>query len=530
MMYEIEGFKIPSEEKGAGRRGVLIKAIVCMIVTAIGMIINNRWMGTPILVLSLIFLGWSFPKGRRLALAIFLALSIALLISLPVKDFIASEFGQTIREGTLQWLVGFLIVALPAGILIVGLPLLALMLVGSEYILALNKDPYNCTRRDSLRILFSLIFQTNYPWIIVADGEAIQAKPAGFLEFIGGTGVVVIRPGNAVVFERGGKVSRVEGPGIVLTKRYEHIEAIVDLRLQFVLREVENVLTHDRVPLKLTLGITFQIESKKDVDARPESHIPPDGEALSRLIRGEPYLVYEATIRKAVYNVTEDGWQATIPGASESIIRDIILTYDLDQIFDLSGMPTAEGYFPTKQRTIEQIEKRANKTLKEICLRWGVRYDGVDLRVIEMPDEVRERMLAVWETEWRSKIKVKEAEAEKLVMLEQAEGKARTITAMEKVKFEAMEKKLSHILEVLTKAPDEVGIRFIRVVEQLSKNMVTDDIIATRYIEALETMARSSGQKAFFLSTGGEAPALRPGRVRDISEDLRLSEGEGDGE
>ena len=531
MVYEIESFEGEPEKKGSWTQSFLLKIVICLVITAIGMIIDNRWVGTPLLMLSLLCLGWSFPnaKAQRIVFAISLVLSLALLISLPVKDAIANELGQTIREGTLQWIVGFFVVALPAATALLVFPLLWAMWVSSEYILALNKEPYGVTRSEALRLLFSLIFATNYPIIIVADGKETPGQKGGLLKFLGGPGKVVIRPGNAVVFERGGTISRIEGPGVVITKRAEFIKAVVDLRPQFVLREVENVLTRDRVPLKLTLGIGFQIESKKDVDARPESHIPPDGEALSPLISEDPYEVYEATIRKAVYNATAAGWQGTIPGASESIIRDIILTYELDQIFDFQpGTPPPAGFIPTNRRVIAQIEERANEVLEQLCPTWGVRYGGVDLRVIEMPDEVRERMLAVWETEWKNKIRVREAQAEgvaeRLTVVQEAEGRAQAIAKVQRAKFDIIQRMIAEMVDTLASIKSRnIRIRFVQVVEQLSRNVATDDIVATRYIEALEAMAKSSGTKALFISEG-KPEALGPGDMHDLMERMEQSE------
>lgn len=519
--YEIENFEGPEIEESSKTRTFVLRLLICLFLTIIGMIIHNRWVGTPVLALSLAILGWSFPnaKAQRITFAVSLILGLALIFSIFAKDFIADGFGHIIREGTLQWIVGFFFAALPTATAILVLPLLAVMWVSSEYILGLNKDPYNITRSDALRVIFGIIFATNYPVIQVVDGKEIPGKKGGLLKFLGGPGKVVIRPGNAVVFERGGVVTRVSGPGVVITKRAETIKAVVDLRPQFVLREAENVLTRDRVPLKLTLGIGFQIETKKDVDARPESHIPPDGEALSPLISQDPYPVYEATIRKAVYNATEAGWLGTIPGATESVIRDIILTYDLDQIFNLSGEPTPEGFFGTNQRVIDQIEKRANEVLEKLCPTWGVRYGGVDLRVIEMPEEVRQRMLAVWETEWKKKIKLEEAAAE-------SASRVRIIRALERVRSKAsadMVDQIERMVKILAELPDGVSIRFIRAFEQLTRNVVADDVVATRYIEALETMAKSAGTKALFISEG-KPEALGPGELHDITERMEQSE------
>jgi len=61
------------------------------------------------------------------------------------------------------------------------------------------------------------------------------------------------------------------------------------------------------------------------------------------------------------------------------------------------------------------------------------------------------------------------------------------------------------------------------VFEQLSRNVVTDDIVATRYIEALEAMAKSAGTKALFISEGKQS-ALGPGELHDIVEHMEKPE------
>ena len=412
------------------------------------------------------------------------------------KEFVAEmRLFQFLLEGQFARMFFSGLVGLLGALLATGIPLLILLWPSSEYVLALHEVD-GIKRRDALRLLWSLMMGTQLPWQVVEDGEVKQTKPEGILDKIGGPGVVVIKPGNAVVFERKGKVTRIEGPGVVLTKRFEKAKHVIDLRPQWATVKAENVLTKDRVPLTIELGVGYRIELKEDTDERLESVLETDGEAFTREI-GEVYCVYEGTVRKAAYNVTAAGWQTTVREAAKTFLRDIVATCNFDDIFVLNGTE-----FEENKRAIHKIEDAAKKKLAKAAVNWGVQITTIDIEKIEMPEGAEERMLAWWEAEWRRRIAIKEARSERQALIEKAEGRALALERLEKVKADARQKMINQLLnaiDVIIKGAPDITIRFINVIEQLSRRIVTEDIIASRYMEVLEAIAESNGQKIFIL-------------------------------
>jgi len=413
------------------------------------------------------------------------------------------------------------LMGLITGVFTVGVSLLAVMLVSSEYILALH-EVHGIGRKDALRVLLSLIMGINYPWMIIEDGKETQSKPAGILSVIGGPGLAVIRAGNAVVFQRAGKISRITGSGLVLLKQFEHPRAIFELRPQSETRETENVLTKDRIPLTIAMMVGYQIEPKEVTDQRPESFVEPNGEALSEVI-GTLYKTYRATLEKAVYHAPPSGWGVITPGAAQNFLRDVIATYNFDEIFKRVGEIEREegrGGFDPDQRTIKEIENKIMKRLSAAALKWGAQAQGVDIREIRIREDVLDKLLDWWGAEWKRRIAIKEAEgekealitraeAQKIALFRKAEGEAGAIKAVEGAKAEVRKKILKQMAKLIN-LDENLAFRFINIVEQLSRDMTADDVAARRYIEVLEAIAKSDGQKTIII--GGDRQLLWPRR------------------
>lgn len=342
---------------------------------------------------------------------------------------------------------------------------------------------------------------------------------------------MVIKPGNAVVFERKGKVTRIEGPGVVLTKRFEKAKHVIDLRPQWATVKAENVLTKDRVPLTIELGVGYRIELKEDTDERLESVLETDGEAFTREI-GEVYRVYEGTVRKAAYNVTAAGWQTTVREAAKTFLRDIVATCNFDDIFVLNGTE-----FEENKRAIHKIEDAAKKKLAKAAVNWGVQITTIDIEKIEMPKEAKEQLLTWWKAEWQTKAALKEAEGEKEVMrlkaegakealtikaegereawITRGEGQAEAIARIERIKTRAVEEMVNQLLRGIRdverrQIDPKVVERFVFLIESLATGLIYNDLTAERYIEALEKLAESEAVKTLFI--GEDRRFLRTGK------------------
>ena len=317
--------------------------------------------------------------------------------STRLRLFLEEPIDKALFATVLGLVLGGVLVIIPLGIF---------SLIGSEAILALF-EAEGISRWDAFRYQWSLLLGIQHPWQVVEDGKVKVPKPKGILSEIGGPGIVVIQPGNAVVFERLGRVTRIEGPGVVKTKRFERIKEVIDLRPQWATVKAENVLTKDRVPLTIELGVGYRIELKEDTDERLESVLETDSEAFTREI-GEIYRVYEETVRKAAYNVTAAGWQTTTREAAKTFLRDIVALYDFDEVFQLRG----EAGFGKDRRTIHQIEEAVKKKLARAAVNWGVKITIIDIDNIEIPLILKEQIVDEVIKKWRGKIANEQSETE----------------------------------------------------------------------------------------------------------------------
>lgn len=519
-----EDFDLRVEEdvgKRPPRKKRPVVALVLLVIIALSFKVH--WIvGYVLLITGLLFLIFYLPgpRWRRLLITLYLVFVITLLTGTGLQMFLAGNktVARLVEENkVVNFLIGgpaeqtilSIVIGLITGVCVVSVPLLAVMLTSSEYILALHKV-HGIKRRDALRVLWSLIMGINYPWMIIEDGKVTQSKPVGVLPEVGGPGVAVIREGNAVVFQRAGKISQIVGSGLILLKRYERIRAIFELRPLWELRELKNVLTKDRIPLEVEIGISFQIEPKEVTDQRPESFVEPNGEALTEVI-GTLYKVYRATLQKAAYHTPPDGWHILTPAAAGNLLRDIIATYNFDEIFKRVGEVEGEpGGFDPEQRTIKKIEDEVMKRLSAMAPEWGAQAQGVDIREIRIREDVLEKMLDWWGAEWKKRIAIKEAEGEREAFLKRADAEVRAAAALERLKTEARDKLIEQMVNALDRIDKSIALRFMRVVDRLSSDIITDDVTARRYVEVLEAIAKSGGQKTIII--GGDRQLLWPKR------------------
>ncbi len=410
------------------------------------------------------------PLFRFLAF-VWILLFVILLVATLVQTFIAtspaiaaaareSRLAATTRNAlALQAALGFL-----AGVVVVIvllLPLAFLMWLATVPLLALH-DYKGITQRDAVRWLFSLIFRTYYPWVIIEDGRETRARSRGVLTAIGGPGRVIVRPGNAVVLEKGGKITQIRGPGVFKTRLYEYVYKIVRLNPLWKTEEIEDVLTSDGVRLTLKVGVGYQIEPLPDTIKRLEEELAKnEGEERDKLTRlindlkagkeevmiGGDYPVWVENVRKAGLNVTPAGWEILSVAGAESQLRDTIATYRLDQILRPVGFDENSSLpkkFKEDQRTIQEIEQYIlDRWAQAAAKNFGIRIRAVDIQGVKLPDQVQERALRLLEAHADARVKEIVAEAEKGALVTRGEAEAEVRAKQ----FEQMLRLLRHFLD-----------------------------------------------------------------------------------
>jgi regulator of protease activity HflC (stomatin/prohibitin superfamily) len=123
---------------------------------------------------------------------------------------------------------------------------------------------------------------------------------------------------------------------------------------------------------------------------------------------------------------------------------------------------------------------------------WGVVVTEVRIGTIDVPDEVKARMLTRWEAEWRRQVRITEAE-----------GEAEAFRLMELAR---------------AKAQMEMIIAITQGFKQMAgSGAVPGHLIALRFIEALEKMAEDPATK--FLLPADVLGTLS--RMRDLVDETK---------
>ncbi|MEJ2554808.1 MAG: hypothetical protein P8186_00970 [Anaerolineae bacterium] len=408
------------------------------------------------------------PDHRKFGMFLFLNLVLAIVISAFVQGQLTGN-ARIVRAVQDSTLLNFLLGGLVEGIfwsivmgvigalLVTGLPLLTVSYASAVYVLALHEvDGVN--RWDALRYVLTLILGINLPFMVIENGQALVTREAAKINIIGGPGELIIKQGNVVVLERGGKISRVVNAGIVKLKRKEMIRNIFVLGPQSKSDEIKHVLTKDRIPLTITLAMKVQIEPAAEVEKRPESRIAPDGEALTRKLDDGLYQVYEGTIRKAALmsqstsfaqryvekceketcrDVEETTWQKVAGSLPQSELRDHIMSHRFDELFELvDSAPGEKPEIRVDKRKIYEIEQAILAQIRPTKIKvLGVLVRGVDIGKIEFPPEAEHLLLNRWGAPWAQQIGLIEAETkaqgelQARILKTQGDLEAKTLTA-----------------------------------------------------------------------------------------------------
>lgn len=499
------------EKPRLDRKRFILSLSVGGAATAIAFLLGWWWPGTILLLLTLYYACRAFPAPLApLVYSVYAAFAIFWLTGRVLDGLVqALERGSTSVRLIVPDLLGF--------VLGMGLPILFWFVVfhaSATWVLAIA-DSLGISVQEARQFVRAQVFGTAGSSMTVENGEIVSQKPPGILARLGGPGVLVVKPGNAVVLERGGTTTRIVGPGVHRLQRSETIKkpygskGIIDLRPQTNDATAE-VLTKDGILVKMTVSQEWQIEPREVTDRRRSDQ--PVGRGATTSVLGEPeYPVYEESVRRAVFATPADGWARVVPEAALNVLRDIVATYTLDELFSLESSSAPRPDRRIVRRIEEDVSKRYTPS------EFGVAYLGMDIRHIDVPEDVRAQMVRRWKASQERKLRVQEAIAEREALIKLSEGRAQALGKLEQAKLNArtnMAKMVSGILDTLVQIDNEpVALSFANLVRELTQRIGQDEQVAMHYIEAMQAMIGSPGAKSFVINppySGGGAPSPPP--------------------
>lgn len=267
-----------------------------------------------------------------------------------------------------------------------------------------------------------------------------------------GAGTKIIRPWQKGLVERLGKYQRTVDSGLTIIMPFIENIAKVDMREQVVDVPPQAVITKDNVAV--------------DVDA---------------------VVYYEITDPvKVQYNITNFYLAAT--KLAQTNLRNLIGDLALDESLT----------------SRETINNALRQVLDDATDKWGARVTRVELQRIEPPKDVTEAMHRQMKAERERRAVILEAEGTKTAAILEAEGKKQAQILNAEGEAEAIKRVAdADKYQKLTVAQGEAqAIEF--VFGAIHKGDPTNDLIAIRYLEALQKIADGKATKIFLpLETTG---------------------------
>ena len=265
-------------------------------------------------------------------------------------------------------------------------------------------------------------------------------------------GVKILRPYEKGVVERLGKYNRTVESGLVIIVPFVETIRKVDLREQVVDVPPQEVITKDNTVVVVDCVIFYEVV--------------------------DPF--------NAVYNVVN--FYQAITKLAQTNLMNIIGDLELDQTLT----------------SREKINSQLREVLDMATDKWGTRVVRVEIQKIEPPKDIVEAMskqmkaerikrAAILEAEGYKQSEIKKAEGDKQAAILEAEGKAEAIMKV----ADADKYQEIAIAEGESKA-------ILTVYSAIHEGNPTNDLLAIKYMEALEKVADGKATKIFLpLETSG---------------------------
>lgn len=265
-------------------------------------------------------------------------------------------------------------------------------------------------------------------------------------------GTKIVRPYQKALIERLGKYQRTADSGLTVIIPFMENIAKVDMREQVVDVPPQDVITKDNVVVQVDAVVYYEVT--------------------------DPI--------KVKYNVTDFYLAAT--KLAQTNLRNLIGDLALDESLT----------------SRETINSKLRNVLDDATDKWGSRVTRVELQRIEPPQDVTEAMHRQMKAERERRATILEAEGTKRAAILKAEGSKQAQVLEAEGKAEAIKRVAdADKYEKLTVAQGEAEA-IETVFGSIHKGDPTNDLIAIKYLEALQKIADGNATKIFLpLETSG---------------------------
>ena len=348
-----------------------------------------------------------------------------------------------------------------AGLVLIALPAVMLFWIGAyglaPKLLPLRDKAPRSDRLNSLRALLTYTLGTNYPYYTVENRKATpQVKGNPFQHFFAGPGIVMTSCDHTVIVTNNFQITQIPDPGFTFTGRYEAINEVIDLRAQLHAFTVE-AITKDGIRIKVLTFVPFRIYAGDW--PRSGAAFPLRKSAAFRAVQArlvEP--LREQKDGATVENRQTRAWDETVDIVATRIVRHIVSDYTFDDL--------CAPYQPQREPRNEIIQ-RLRQDLKNELSAVGIEPLGGGIsNLLPADGQLLQQRIGNWQAEW-----------ERRITAEIGKGEADYIRIVESARAQTQAEMIRTISEGFERAgPSE---------------QITSEVIALRFVEALEKMIQS---------------------------------------
>ena len=274
---------------------------------------------------------------------------------------------------------------------------------------------------DALGYLGAALFGSGYPTLMVLDGQPVNpSEKLSTLQTVGGPGYLEVRPGSAVLLERGAGPTNIYGAGRYFLRRFETIRETVDLREIYRQREEVEATTKDGIPITLrNVEATFRLDTGRQ---------PQRTEV-------QPYPFSIKAVRAATYRraVDQEGQPLNWGDLIMSMISGRIVAWISRQRLDRLTAPLDDDPRAALRAEFEGAEARHQ------LARFGAELVRVNIGHLDTPGSVDSQRLINWQSFWQSHDKVALAQGDALKLAYEELGRAEGQAEMLKTITQALE-------------------------------------------------------------------------------------------
>jgi len=279
------------------------------------------------------------------------------------------------------------------------------------------------------------------------------------------TSVKIVKQSEVYIIERLGKFHKKAESGLnIVIPLLDRVANKIDLRTIVVDSPPQAVITKDNVTMNIDTVVYYQVT--------------------------DPY--------KSVYEIQNLG--QAIRFLIITTLRDIIGTIELDQTLS----------------SRDEINNRLRIALDEATDHWGVRVERVEVKTIDLPEDIKEAMEKQMRAEREKRAAILEAEGKRQSVIAKAEGDKQSQILNAEAHKEAQVREAEGKAEAITKVSLAESNRIRIIYKALKESEIDESMLSVKYIEALNEMAKGNNKVFMPFETSGIMGAI--GSIKNLED------------